>query len=390
MNSAESAGGQRLIAIDWIRGFVMLLMAVDHASVMFNAGRVAADSAYLMDPSTGTPIWIPGTAMGDAQFFTRWVTHLCAPTFLFLSGTSLALSLEKRARAGESPHSLDRHLLIRGLVILACEALLSLLAGQGMAILQVLFAIGMSLLAMIPLRRLPTAWLLGGGLGWLCVGEWVTRGLVPIGSTEVPAGLALTLAPVNGDPLMVIYPFVHWLAMLLVGWAFGRHLLDLPAGNTGRRRAERTLWRGGFAALAVFFIVRGIDAYGNMGLHRDDASLIQWLHVSKYPPALAFATLELGIMALCLAGMSVFERRQSSPPWRWNPLLVLGQTALFFYMLHFLLLGAAALQLTGGFMQHGLAEAYAAAAAVIVVLYPVCCLYRGYKRAHPKSIAQYI
>jgi len=389
VTTASSAGGQRLIAIDWIRGFVMLLMAVDHSSMMFNAGRVAADSAYLMDPTSGAPVWIPGTEMGSAQFFTRWMTHLCAPTFLFLSGTSLALSLEKRARAGEASGSLDRHLLIRGLVILACEATLSLLAGTGAVYLQVLFAIGMSLLAMIPLRRLPSAGLLGVALGWLCIGEWVTRSLVPIGSTSVPAWLAVTLAPVNGDPLLVIYPFVHWLAMLLVGWAFGRHLLDLPAGAAGRRRAESTLWLGGLAALAVFLVVRGVDAYGNMGLHRDDASLIQWLHVSKYPPALAFATLELGLMALCLAGLSLVERHQSQPPWRWNPLLVLGQTALFFYMLHFLVLGAAATLLTGGFMQRGLGEAYAAAAAVVALLYPVCCLYRGYKRAHPNSIVQY-
>ena len=94
---------QRIYAIDWMRGFVMILMALDHSSEMWNAGRFNEDSAYLMNPETGTPVWIAGTLIPAADFFTRWVTHLCAPTFLFLTGTSLALSIEKRSRRGDSP-----------------------------------------------------------------------------------------------------------------------------------------------------------------------------------------------------------------------------------------------------------------------------------------------
>lgn len=380
---------QRIYAIDWMRGFVMILMALDHSSEMWNAGRFNADSAYLMNPETGTPVWIAGTLIPAADFFTRWVTHLCAPTFLFLTGTSLALSIEKRSRRGDSPASLDRHLLIRALVILGFEGLLTLLAGYGVLILQVLFAIGAGLLFMIPLRRLPTSWLLVGGLGWLAGGELVTTGLVPIGS-EVSYPAALTLAPLYGEHLIVIYPVIPWLAMLVCGWAFGRYLLDLPAGPTGRIRAEGTLLGWGLGAIALFIVVRGLDAYGNMGLYRGDASLIRWLHVSKYPPALAFTALELGGMALILMAFSIVERRLGHPPWRWNPLLVLGQTALFFYVLHFLVLGAAAIAITGGMRQRGLPETYVAAAAVLVVLYPVCCMYRAYKRAHPNSWAQYL
>ena len=137
-------------------------------------------------------------------------------------------------------------------------------------------------------------------------------------------------------------------------------------------------------------MVRGLDAYGNMGLYRGDASLIRWLHVSKYPPALAFTALELGGMALILLGFSIVERRLPRPPWRWNPLLVFGQTALFFYVLHFVVLGAAAIGITGGMRQRGLPETYLAAGAVLVVLYPACCGYRAYKRAHPRNWAQYL
>jgi len=379
---------QRIYAIDWMRGFVMILMALDHASEMWNAGRFNADSAYLLNPETGAPVWIAGTAIPAVDFFTRWVTHLCAPTFLFLTGTSLALSIENRARRGESAKSLDRHLLIRALVILGLEGLLTLLANYGALILQVLFAIGASLLLMIPLRRVATPWLLAGGLVWFVFGELITTSLIPIGE-PVPALAAVTLAPVYADQLIVIYPVVPWLAMLVCGWAFGRYLIDLPNGNPGRIRAEGALLGWGLGAIALFIAVRGLDAYGNMGLYRDGTSLVRWLHVSKYPPALAFIALELGLMALMLLGFSIVERRLRRPPWAWNPLLVFGQTALFFYVLHFLLLGAAATIITGGMRQAGLPETYIAAAAVLVVLYPVCAAYRAYKRNHPTSWSQY-
>lgn len=389
MVASSGDRGSRLAAIDWMRGFVMLLMAIDHASEMWNAGRLNADSAYLLDMQTGAPLYVAGSALPAADFITRWITHLCAPTFLFLSGTSLALSVEKRARAGERPGQLDRHLLIRGLVILAFEGLLSLMAGVGILMLQVLFAIGMSLLAMILLRRLPVAWLVGLALGWFVLGEWITRFLVPIGTRDIPVLSLLTLAPSYGKPLLVIYPFVHWLAMMMLGWGFGLYLLACAA-DSGYRSAERLLLRSGLGSLALFVLVRGIDAYGNMGLHRDDGSLLQWLHVSKYPPALAFVCLELGLMALCLAGFMAIERRHARPAWDWNPLLVLGQTALLFYMLHFVLLGASAMAIAHGIKQHGLAETYLAALAVVVVLYPVCVAYRAYKRARPRGFAQYV
>jgi uncharacterized membrane protein len=382
--------GRRVLAIDWMRGFVMVLMALDHASETWNADRFSADSAYLLDPSTGVPVFLPGTVIPAVDFLTRWVTHLCAPTFLFLSGTSLALSVEKRAQAGEAPGTLDRHLFVRALVILGLEGCLSLLAGMGILMLQVLFAIGMSLLVMIFLRRLPTSWLVGGALGWFVVGEWVTRSVVPIGSTDIPVLSLLTLAPAYGRPLICIYPFPHWLAMMMLGWGFGRFLLAQPPGLQGRRVVEGLLVRGGAGSLLLFLVVRGIDAYGNMGLHRVDGSWIRWLHVSKYPPALSFVTLELGLMALFLAGFMKLERLRPGPAWDWNPMLVLGQTALFFYVLHFILLGASAQIIAGGMRMHGLPETYLVAGIVVVVLYPVCGAYRAYKRAHPRGFAQYI
>jgi hypothetical protein len=133
-----------------------------------------------------------------------------------------------------------------------------------------------------------------------------------------------------------------------------------------------------------------------MGLLRDDSSVVQWLHMSKYPPALVYSLMELGLMALLLVVFMRYERRMRgspnppNPPNPLNPLLVFGQTSLFFYMVHFVLLAGSAIIITGGTNLRGLTETYLAAGATIVVLYPACIGYRALKRKHPKSFLQYI
>ena len=100
----------RLLPVDWLRGLVMVLMTVDHSSSAFNAGRLFGDSAQS---------WVPGAVLPAAQFFTRWMTHLCAPTFLFLSGYSLFISVERKKRDGASEVDITRFIAIRGLFIAA-------------------------------------------------------------------------------------------------------------------------------------------------------------------------------------------------------------------------------------------------------------------------------
>ena len=106
--------GTRLPAIDAMRGIVMVLMAMDHASHVFNAGRYARDSS----------IWYPpGSEIPAAQFLTRWVTHLCAPTFLFLAGFVLALSVAKRQARGDPERTIDGDMIKRGIFILLLDPL---------------------------------------------------------------------------------------------------------------------------------------------------------------------------------------------------------------------------------------------------------------------------
>src|SRR3989442_1717033 len=210
----------RLPALDWLRGLVMVLMTVDHASGTFNAGRLMTDSLALYRP--GMPLPAP-------QFFTRWITHLCAPTFVFLAGAALALSVEKRQAAGESPGTIDRFILARGLLIIALDPLwMSPVFAPGQVLLQVLYAIGGSLLVMIPLRRMGGAWLLCVGLALVAGGEAPTGLPLPATGGEPTLPVALLLTGGRVGPLVLAYPPLPGLAAIMPGWGFGRDLGGAP------------------------------------------------------------------------------------------------------------------------------------------------------------------
>ncbi len=421
-----------MAAIDWMRGLVMVLMAIDHASLAFNGGRLGGDSWYAHEAGSALPV---------AQFFTRWITHLCAPTFIFLAGTALALSFERRRLAGAHDRDLDRHLFKRALVILAFELL-----WWSPFSLQVLFAIAMGLICMIPLRRLSTRTLLIAALSILFLYEATFWGIMHLGGitadmirevTNMPVpdgefdqeamneaaaqvrnlgwmsvfnpffhpGLLVKIGPI---PLWVQYPFVPWLGMMILGWLLGRYLVqqtlaptpspDVASGSpieasAGAPRTsmsvERLLAMSGLVALGLFVLFRAWNGYGNMLLLREDFSLVQWLYVSKYPPSLTFALLELGLMALILSGFFRYQRNLKNPIRNRNPLLVFGQTAFFFYLIHMHILIFSGLAL-GMFMQQGLGTAYLAALAVLILLYPLCLWFRRFKARRPKGWVRYI
>ena len=424
-----TADPDRLAAIDWMRGLVMVLMAIDHASLAFNGGRLGGDAWFMHQA---------GSELPAAQFFTRWITHLCAPTFVFLAGTALALSFERRRLVGARDRDLDWHLFKRALVILAFELL-----WWAPFSLQVLFAIAMGLICMIPLRRLSTRTLLITALSILFLYEAVFWGVMHLGgvtadvireATNLPVpsgefdqeamdemsaqirnlgwmsiftpffhpGLLVKIGPI---PLWVQYPFVPWLGMMILGWLFGRFLLQrmtavVPAASAPTDAAatdatrspmstERLLAVTGMLALGLFVLFRAWNGYGNMLLLREDFSLVQWLFVNKYPPSLTFALLELGLMAVILAGFFRYQRTMKGPARTWNPLLVFGQTAFFFYLIHMPVLMIAAFAL-GMFMNQGLGAAYPAALGVLILLYPLCLWFRRFKAKRPGSWVRYI
>jgi uncharacterized membrane protein len=365
----------RLPALDWLRGVVMVLMTVDHASGTFNANRLVTDSAFMYRPGTPLPM---------GQFFTRWITHLCAPTFVFLAGAVLAVSVARREAAGEPARAIDRFIVTRGLLIAALDVVwMSPVFVPGRVLLQVLYAIGASLVAMAFLRRLGPRQLLGTALAIIFGGEALAAlALLPSGGTPtIPAALLVTGGQLG--PVIVGYPLLPWLGIMMLGWAFGSGLATTPEGGIVRR-----LVTAGFSALVVFAVLRAANGYGNMQLFRENGSLVQWLHVSKYPPSLTYASLELGLMALALAILFRLERVLAADT-ALRPLRLLGQTALFYYLLHVHFLALAA-WIAGGSQRHGLAVTYAATLVTLVALLPLCAWYRGYKRAHPDGWPRYV
>lgn len=373
---ASATKSHRLAAIDWMRGFVMMLMIVDHASMAFDGDHVAEDSALYAGAAT--------MALPAAEFFTRWMTHLCAPTFVFLAGTALALSIERRVTRGMSAWQIDRDILVRGAIIALLDPTVISL-GSGRWTLQVMLAIGLAMMCMVPLRRLPSVALLALALGWFGFGEWITDwAWDPPGSSSAEA--AVLVATYGSEAMIVKYPLIPWLAMMILGWVFGRHLNRYAGGET-RVAPGRVMLVAGLAALALFVVVRGLNGYGNMFLPRADGSWQQWLHVSKYPPSLSYVALELGLMCLILALLMKLEPligvRQN------GPLLVFGQTAMFFYLVHRLVMEIPATYF--GLRGAGsLGTTYAVSLGLLVLLYPACRWYRTLKAAHPNSVLKYL
>jgi uncharacterized membrane protein len=231
---------------------------------------------------------------------------------------------------GEDPRKTDSDILKRGAIIAILDpTLISLTSGRWT--LQVLFAIGASMMLMVPLRRLPQRWLIAAGLSWAVLGEAITDPFWDQGVSWPHPVVATLAAALVAPTLKIVYPVLPWLSMMVLGWAFGRYLVGRLAAND-TRGPQLMLWGWGLFALTVFAVVRGFNDYGNMFLLRADGTWEQWLHVSKYPPSLSFTALELGLLCVCLAGMISLERRIGVR--RNGPLLVFGQTAMFFYLVH--------------------------------------------------------
>ncbi len=363
----------RLRAIDWLRGLVMLLMTIDHAGAEL-------DSAHMHGDTSRT--WVVGSPLPAGEFLTRWITHVCAPTFVLLAGASLALSAEKRrGQAGQT-----RFIVTRGLLILALDPLWMSLgfAKYERVIFQVLFAIGGSMICMAWLRRLSSGALVTGALLIQATGELLGH-WNPTAQPWAAIWRFLLLGGVPFGPCICAYPLLPWLSIMMLGWVLGRWLLE-PRSHSARATAMAV---GSAGLLALFAVLRGVDGYGNWDLHRDSPAPLQWLHVSKYPPSITYTCLELGISLALLALFTLLDV-PAKPRRGFALLALLGSTALFYYLLHvhLIMLTAAVFHLDPH--QHGLAKTWIGAALTVAVLLAPCAWYRRYKTAHPDGWARYI
>ena len=363
---------KRIAAIDWMRGFVMIIMVLDHVSMAYNKDHISSDSAAS---------YVIGTPLPAFEFFTRWISHLCAPVFVFLAGTALAISVERKLSRGFDSKAIDKDIVIRGAFIALLDPTITSFF-SGKLIFQVLYAIGVAMMCMAFFRRLSTTHLLIIAMAWILGGELLTAQFWFAQGQEQSVGVALLIGKYYSPDLSISYAVVPWLCVMILGWVFGRYILDYGDGKVAMSPAKLLFFLGS-AALATFVAIRYGNEYGNMFLLKEDNSWQQWLHVSKYPPSASFIMLELGLMAVILSMMIKLEQKIGV---RTNGvLLVFGQTSMIFYLVHRILLtGTATYAGLNDFTN--LTSTYIITGILLVLLYPFCLWYRGFKAKHPDSV----
>ncbi len=311
---------QRLGSIDIVRGFVMVVMALDHVrDYVINARFQPEDLSRA----------------SAALFATRWITHFCAPTFFLLAGVGIGL-LHHRRPTGE----VSRYLVTRGLWLLVLELVITPVGWQfGFQLIPafalVLWALGWSMIAMALLVHLPAPVLLA--LSLITVfGHNLLDSIRPesLGSF---AGIWHALhVPgfVIPNVLFVAYPLIPWVAVMCLGYLLSRVYQWEP----GRRR--QFLIRTGLAATVLFLVLRVANGYGNpvpWSPQRTAAlTVASLLNVQKYPPSLDFLLMTLGPALVALA----LTERAGGRMARW--LSVYGRVPLFFYVVHIFVAHAAA------------------------------------------------
>lgn len=371
----------RLLPIDAMRGLIMVLMAIDHAS-------------YFVARRHSSEFWGVDLPRYEAAlpFVTRLVTHLCAPGFFLVMGVGMALFAVARVeRAGWSGARVSRFFVSRGLLLIVLQHaienpawVLGEITGTGMVSrggvagggsplflhFGVLYGLGATMVVWGLLLRLP-GWAIAA-IGAAAI--FATQLLLPPPSdaaTLYSPLVRLLLVPGHSDAWQVFYPLVPWLGVTGFGLLLGRAL----ARGDARRVLRRTTMLGG-ALLGAFAAIRLGGGFGNF--HAPADGWIGFLNVTKYPPSLAFLTLTLGVDLLLLGALAAAGDALRSALAR--PLLVFGRTALFFYLLHLWVYLAIGLLAPNG---TSVAMTYPAWLLGLAILYPVCVRYERFRSATP-------
>ncbi len=358
----------------------MALMALDHAS-------------YFIAKVHPAEFW--GVALPrypDAlAFFTRGISHLCAPGFFLLMGAAVALFAESRRRRGWSEARLFRHFLTRGALLIVLEQglenpawLLGALGAAGAVetygvegapgmggdvwiALLVLYALGATMIACAALNGAPTWLVLTASVAAMLATQTLLPAAKQAGVAYAPLA-RLLLIPGQTGPLFVAYPIVPWLAPAALGLALGRRLARAP-GDTAT-----VAFAAGGTALFIFAVLRVGLGVGDF--HPPSGSgWIAILNLTKYPPSVDFLLASLGVNLVLLG---VLARTSAQFAWQNHPLAVFGRVPLFFYFLHLYLYAVIGFAFPAGV---SLPRLYPLWAAGLVILYPACRRYARFKQA---------
>jgi uncharacterized membrane protein len=390
----QASGRVRLHSVDLLRGLVIVIMALDHARDFFTPLQI--------DPTGSTDL----SQAAASLFFTRWITHFCAPVFVFLAGTSAFLY---QAR-GRSRAEVSRFLLTRGIWLVVVELTLVRWAWNfnfnyttEMLFVQVIWVIGVSMIVLAGLIYLPLRAVAAVGIAMI-VGHNLLDGITPqsLGGWGPLWTILHVQAPIplgGGQVFFVVYPLIPWIGVMAAGYAFGALLLK------PEQERRRRLLRLGVGLTLAFLVVRAVNLYGDPApwVARETAgrTVLSFLNTTKYPPSLQFLLMTLGP---AIAVLPLFERL-TGPGAR--ALIVFGRVPLFFYVIHLYLIHALALTVgtLAGFdprsflfiwlknpdgWGYGLPVVYLVWAGVVLALYPACRWFAGVKARRREAWLSYL
>ena len=313
----------RIESIDILRGVVMVIMALDHVRDYFHYGSFFIDPT---DLETTTPM----------LFFTRFITHYCAPVFVFLAGTSAFLYGSRKTKP-----ELFKFLFSRGIWLIFLEIIVNNLIwtfdfSYSIIIFQVIWAIGFSMVCLSFLIYLPKKVLLVIGI-ILIAGHNLLDGIVTEGqSLQSIIWYVLhqeQFLVINPNQLIVLkYPVIPWIGIMVLGYLFGTFYQKDYALAT----RKKWLLGLGLGALIIFFVLRGLNIYGDLTPWRVQDTItktvISFFNITKYPPSLLFICITLGPALLFLWTIESTKNRAT------DFFLVFGRVPLFYYFLHVLLI----------------------------------------------------
>ncbi|HMF58160.1 MAG TPA: heparan-alpha-glucosaminide N-acetyltransferase domain-containing protein [Pyrinomonadaceae bacterium] len=326
-DNARATTKRRLDSVDLLRGLVMVIMMLDHTREFFHSASLDFDPLDL-------------TKTSAILFFTRWITHFCAPVFVFLAGTGAYLQFSR----GKSKRELSKFLVTRGLWLVFLElTVLHVLIWFNVdwhfvGLLQVIWAIGISMICLAALIHLPVRVIAAFGVAMIALHNLldkihITQWRGP--GTATPSfweSIWMVLHQPGliffGDRVyaLALYPLIPWIGVMAAGYAFGA-LYKLDA-----ERRRKILLRLGGALTLAFVVIRATNFYGDQQKWETQGNLLftvlSFLDVTKYPPSLLFLLMTLGPAIIALA---LFEKMGRGPISR--ALITFGRVPLFFYLL---------------------------------------------------------
>lgn len=376
------AKGNRFTAFDRLRGLIMVLMAIDHASYFI------ARTHALEDWANSPPFYQADTnASLVAAFLTRWVSHLCAPGFFMLMGASMVWLSNARQKDGWSPTHIRNFFFTRGAILVVLQQiaenpawLLGVLSasashaglvhppgGGSNFILHfgVISTLGAAMILWAFLLALPNLVVLAAS--GLALGASVAMTpLIADYPTLFPVWRLVAFVPSHANLVNVMYPIVPWLAPVGLGIVLGRIVSKSP------ERTVRLSAATGLALLAIFVVAR---LAGTGDPHAPLPGVVGFLSLTKYPPSPAFLAATLGLNFLLVAALT----QASAVRWL-SPLEVFGRSPLFFYFAHLYVFGALSFAFRDG---ASLPVMYVVWATVLAAVYPACRWYARFKAAKP-------